>query len=749
MTRPLAALALLVPLVLAAPAAAQVTNTNDSGPGSLRVTLEGAAAGDTIVVPAGTYNLTSGSLTVAAGVTLDGDAAGTTVIRAAGAFRVLCVTTTDPTVGIVDLTIAGGRASPGDACANGRGGGIANVGGALLNVVNSVIAGNTSTPGVSGGGGGIYTNGDVSMFDSVIRNNATNARVGGNNGGGGIYWDGTGNFSLNESTISGNTATVAGGASGGGGIYSNAALNLQNVTVSGNTQSGFSVGGGGGGIFKESNTAGLFDSVTFFGNHSDVAGGAVAGAETGLLNSILDRNTAPTGPGCGPGSVTSQGGNVEFPGASCSIGANDRVGADPQLGPLAVNGAPNGTLTHAILTRNSPAVDFPQPANCVQSADQRGVGRSFGTCDSGAYEFDGKTTASVPDCSPNGVIPLALDEPPGGDVIGLRYRVNGGGLIEKDTGDAGDAPTPTSVTLPEGRDTLEYFGQWTNGVESGHGFSNVLVDKTDPTLSVTNNNLFSVFVIKRKPTVNVQAADNLSGLVQNPSGARVPLDTSRRGATTFAPTAKDLCQHTATAPFPYRVLAPGLGIRTVLERVTGRVRVRRPGSASGAQASQKGIAFQALTQPRELPIRSLVDARSGTARLTTARTTDEANIQDGEFSKGVFQVLQRRKKRDKGLTTLQMKGGNFSRCLHRSGKGASAAKLRKPIRRLRANAHGRFRTRGRHSAATVRGTIFTVTDRCDGTLTTVKRGRVAVRDFRRKKTIIVRAGKSYLARARR
>jgi hypothetical protein len=40
-------------------------------------------------------------------------------------------------------------------------------------------------------------------------------------------------------------------------------------------------------------------------------------------------------------------------------------------------------------------------------------------------------------------------------------------------------------------------------------------------------------------------------------------------------------------------------------------------------------------------------------------------------------------------------------------------------------------------------------DRCDGTLTKVKRGKVAVRDFRRKRTIVVAAGKSYLARAPR
>ena len=40
-------------------------------------------------------------------------------------------------------------------------------------------------------------------------------------------------------------------------------------------------------------------------------------------------------------------------------------------------------------------------------------------------------------------------------------------------------------------------------------------------------------------------------------------------------------------------------------------------------------------------------------------------------------------------------------------------------------------------------------DRCDGTLTKVQRGTVVVRDFRKKKNIVVKARKSYLARARR
>jgi len=42
-----------------------------------------------------------------------------------------------------------------------------------------------------------------------------------------------------------------------------------------------------------------------------------------------------------------------------------------------------------------------------------------------------------------------------------------------------------------------------------------------------------------------------------------------------------------------------------------------------------------------------------------------------------------------------------------------------------------------------------VQDSCAGTLTRVLRGRVAVRDAVKRKTVIVRAGKRYLARPRR
>jgi hypothetical protein len=67
--------------------------------------------------------------------------------------------------------------------------------------------------------------------------------------------------------------------------------------------------------------------------------------------------------------------------------------------------------------------------------------------------------------------------------------------------------------------------------------------------------------------------------------------------------------------------------------------------------------------------------------------------------------------------------------------------------KLWGNGKGKFRTTGKYSSATVRGTIWLTQDECDGTLTKVKRGVVQVRDFKRKKTLTVKTGHSYLARA--
>jgi hypothetical protein len=758
----LLAILVLAPLAFAASASAEqpVENQNDSGPGSLRNALATAAPGETIEIPAGTYRLTSGQLVAEDdGITLLGLAgAASTRIEAGGDFRLLCVTGGNE-VTLDRLTIHGGRAAAGGSeCTDAQGGGVHSESASTLRVLRSVVQDNTASP-VQGGGGGIYAAGDLIVEDSIVRDNRTTAGLvmGADNGGGGIRADGA--LQIVDSTVSGNTATVGGGGSGGGGVYGTGPPDLTNVTLSGNRHFAAATAppGGGGGILVKA-AGGSIEHATFFGNHSDHAGGAIgaaAGATTTLANSLFHANTAQTNPNCADDAADSAQGNLESATVpTCDSGAGDIAGVDPKLGPLAVNGSDNGTLTHELLARDSPAVEFGK--NCVPGqTDQRGVAR-FVICDSGAYEFDGRANAFAPDCSPTGVIPVELDAPPGHRVVGLSYRLGSSPtVLGTDAPDSGAPLTPTSVTLDEGRTSLEYWGRWEGNAggsfpeEAGHAQQDVLVDKTRPAVEVANASGQSIFVITRRARVNVAAADQLSGLVQDPSATGVLISTGARGPATFSSTAADLCQNQATDAFDYRVLAPGLGIRTVLERVRGTVRVRRP-AGGGARASQNRRPFSALTQPRELPVGSFIDSRGGTARLTSARTRREDQIQDGLFSAGVFQVLQSRRVRSRGLTEVRLKGGNFGRCRRARRAGADAAQVsRRVIRRVRGNTRGRFSTRGRHSAATARGTVWQVIDRCDGTLTKVRRGRVAVRDFRRKRTVIVRAGRSYLARAPR
>lgn len=200
---------------------------------------------------------------------------------------------------------------------------------------------------------------------------------------------------------------------------------------------------------------------------------------------------------------------------------------------------------------------------------------------------------------------------------------------------------------------------------------------------------------------------------------------------------------------PPPVLAKSVNVAPV----RGEVFVSVPSGAAHASVSVpglKGRRFVPLSQARQIPVGSLLDTRRGTVRLTSARDS-KGTTQSSEFVSGVFQVLQSR--RSRGLTDLRLTGSSFRACARRgrnSLAGVHASqRSRRTIRRLRGNGKGRFRTRGRYSAATVRGTDWTVIDRCDGTLTKVKRGSVTVRDLRRRKSVVVRAGKSYLARAKR
>ena len=197
---------------------------------------------------------------------------------------------------------------------------------------------------------------------------------------------------------------------------------------------------------------------------------------------------------------------------------------------------------------------------------------------------------------------------------------------------------------------------------------------------------------------------------------------------------------------------PEVGVDVNVQELAGVVKVGIPSAAARAagvgHVSQKGITFVPLSEAKQIPVGSFLDTRKGTVGLQSAANRS-GKRQTGKFKSGLFQVRQSRKKSARGLTDLVMKGGKFGRCrARRSSTDASASLSRAAIRRLRSSARGRFRTSGRNSSATVRGTVWDVTDRCDGTLTHVKRGTVIVRDFRRKKNVTVNTGKSYLARAK-
>ena len=110
------------------------------------------------------------------------------------------------------------------------------------------------------------------------------------------------------------------------------------------------------------------------------------------------------------------------------------------------------------------------------------------------------------------------------------------------------------------------------------------------------------------------------------------------------------------------------------------------------------------------------------------------------------------KKAEALITDLVLKGEPArSGCASLKGaRSAGAEKKKGPkavLGQLWGSGKGKFRTSGKYSSATVRGTIWLTQDECDGTLTRVKRGVVQVRDFKRNKTVTVKAGHSYLARA--
>ena len=364
-----------------------VTNTNDSGPGSLRAALAVAHDGDTIDATgvSGTILLTSGELQINHNVTIHGPGAAHLAVNGNATDRVFenfagPVTISGFTIthgftsdidgggGILNhggLTLSGtsilrnNTGSCGFFC-NGSGGGINSNSGGTLTVTNSIISNNST----GGGGGGMYLarGGTATVTDSTISENS------GGFFGGGI--DGGGTTMVTNSTISGNTASVdGGGVFNQGDFRKNATFTGTNSTISGNTASSR-----GGGVYNDIDGTLSVTNSTISGNSAlSGQGGALFNSGAATIGDTILNAGASGGTIDNSGGFASHGYNLASDnGGGVLTGLDDRIYTNPMLGPLRHTGGP--TFTHALLP-GSPAINAGNPNfTPPPDFDQRGPG---------------------------------------------------------------------------------------------------------------------------------------------------------------------------------------------------------------------------------------------------------------------------------------------------------------------------------------------------------------------------------------
>jgi hypothetical protein len=364
-----------------------VTNTNDSGPGSLRQAMAEANDGDIIDATgvSGSIELSSGELLVNKGVTIKGPHAEKLSVENTRSDRVFEIVS-GKVVTISGLAINSGRAVVG--------GGIYNAG--KLEVMQCSISGNEAGGSRENGlGGGIYNDygATLTVISCAISGNGADQ-------GGAIYNGGT--LDIANSTITGNRATGSLQSSGiGGSVFNRGTLAITNSTISGNLADGnIAFPGAGGGIANDSGTV-VIQNSTITGNTADGPTGLGFGGNIFVGKGILEIGNTILNSGSGAnifnlgnqGTIVSDGYNLSSDnGAGYLIAAGDQINTDPRLGPLQNNGG--ATSTHALLN-DSPAINAGNPNvdlhNLQQPLgyDQRGPGFDRvknGRSDIGAFE---------------------------------------------------------------------------------------------------------------------------------------------------------------------------------------------------------------------------------------------------------------------------------------------------------------------------------------------------------------------------
>jgi chitodextrinase len=360
-----AVLSLLVPSLLVTASAAQaqecafpVTVTNESELAAAIECFNAQETGEHVITFGADIALTASTPTIDSFNRLHIDGAGHTIDgqRIVG---VRPLNIHNATVSIDRLTVTGGNIP-------GRGGGIFSDG--VLTVTRSTITGNRTFDGpqfLDGGGGGIYNafGGTLTVIDSLFTDNhADNTPFDILDvGGGAILNAGGGRGSSSpvllvvNSTFTGNTARAAGA---GGAIFNRMILQVGpndldwaavfNSTIVGNGATF------GGGVYNATPSDGPSPRIRL-ALYNTVVAGSTAGGDCGTVGSIND-GFLPTIPGAPE--LPPPGHNlIEDADSACGLVTGvrgDIVGQDPALGPLQDNGGPTATVAPL---DGSPALD--------------------------------------------------------------------------------------------------------------------------------------------------------------------------------------------------------------------------------------------------------------------------------------------------------------------------------------------------------------------------------------------------------
>ena len=291
------ALAVALGVGSARAATIRVTNTSDSGPGSLRSVIAAAKAGDVVVVPAGHYLLTSGEIKIPSSITVHG-AGRSTVIDGGGLGRVFLITnaTTTP-VRFERLEVTGGNVTVPQGASDDGGAAIADAGKGGVSLRFVTVTRNTVTGGNDGTdvGGAIFElRGPVTLVSSRVTDNSLILDgAGDGSGGAGVYNEGSALLSLTRTSMTGNTVSgLAGGIDdGGGAIFDASAARKLSVSISGGSLSG--------------------NHVSLTGSNGDSGGGAIysGGADVRITGATLNSNSATLS---GLGDVYENGGGAIY-----------------------------------------------------------------------------------------------------------------------------------------------------------------------------------------------------------------------------------------------------------------------------------------------------------------------------------------------------------------------------------------------------------------------------------------------------